>query len=104
MVVFLTIYRQMNKELQQLIAEQRRDVRSHRITPEIVANPVSRRGVRPANIVNFTSCKASYDYPSDTATAEEIAQTKEDSICPRCGRMIFLDPEGVLCGNCGFSY
>lgn len=37
------------------------------------------------------------------ATAEEIAEAKIDGICPRCNKMIFVDPEGVYC-PCGFSY
>lgn len=94
----------MEIELQQLIDEQRRDDRSRKITPEKVANPTSKRGYRPADIVNFSSCKANYDYPSEQATAEEIAQAKEDSICPRCNKLIFLDKEGVYCNNCGFGF
>ena len=37
------------------------------------------------------------------ATAEEITEARLDGVCPRCNKMIFIDPEGVYC-PCGFSF
>jgi len=90
--------------LQQLIEEQQLDDKSNKIKPEIIANPVSKRGNRPVGIINFTSCRQHFVYPAQSASPEEIAQAKEDSICPRCNKLIFLDKEGVYCSNCGFSF
>lgn len=93
-------------ELEKLIAEQLEDDKSSKVKPEFVSDNRGRKRMSSSPIRNFTSVDIDYNirFLSQLATAEEIAQAKEDSICPRCNRMIFLDPEGVLCDNCGFSY
>jgi len=95
----------MQTELEKLIAEQLADDKSSRIKPEIVSDNRGKKRLSSYPVKNFTSLDIDDTrFISQAATAEEIAQVKEDSICPRCNKLIFLDKEGVYCSNCGFGF
>jgi len=95
----------MQTELEKLIAEQLEDDKSSRIKPEIISDNRGKKRLSSYPVKNFTSLDIdATSFMAPMATPEEIAQAKEDSICPRCNKLIFLDKDGVYCNNCGFGF